>query len=124
MLYRERFLRGEFNEQEQLKESTHNKFSNLKNKFFNEAEIDKNDDGDKDVGDYILISKELIYHTFLTAHNVGTSSDHKPISCKIKLPEYKPDKTKSDKKYLKHYEIKYIYYKNKYLKLKEELNFH
>jgi hypothetical protein len=110
------FLRGEFNGQGQLKESSNNKFSNLGNKPFDEAEIDKNDDGDKDVGDYILISNDLNYHTFITAHNVGATSDHKPVTCKIKLRVNIPDKTKSEKKY--------ISYKNKYLKLKEKLNSH
>lgn len=118
------FLRGEFNGQKQLKESSDNKFSNIGNKPFDVNVIDKNDDGDKDVGDYILISKDLNYHTFITAHNVGATSDHKPVTCKIKLPVNIPNKTKSEKKCLKQHYIKYLLYKNKYLKLKEKLNSH
>lgn len=104
------FLRGFLNPKTGKLEPA-NVFSNDDYTPFDKAQIDKNDDGDKDFGDYILISNGLDYdHTFITAHNVGASSDHKPVSCKITV-----SRESSDFK-------KYLIYKNKYLKLKNISN--
>ena len=85
-----------------------------------EFNIDSIDDGYKDVGDYIIISKDLKYVKPMQAHWVANSSDHKPVTCRIDEP-HSLFVTAIDKRNDKDFN-KYLKYKIKYLKLKELIN--
>ena len=132
------FLRGSLVDGKLIKTQTSSPiFSNYQTKMqfntgpiiegpFKLEQIDRNDDGDKDSGDYILISDGLEYTTeHLTTHNVGASSDHKPVTCKVKVSNPHRDEHRlfsKGKSQDPSYKKKYLIYKNKYLKLKNLIN--